>query len=1224
MLGRDRAVARSITVAQGQCAFAVLRVHTNHIHFLVIHRCGEGLSVQAEVHITGNCNAVVDRNVIGQVVVARRELVRAVIRFGSCRPAVIQRLCLCVIRQRLPHYFAVRAGVRAACAAEGVDMQVAFGEDDAVAVEPLAVAAVAVAGKGVQVGFRQGVLGGILIYALGNGEVAALGNLIRRGHADLGTGTKRTDDRDGLTSGQIDVGHVALCRVAGDVHVAGDGEGAAVHIHAAQLGFIIDDAAAVHIEGIPGIVDAAPIVPLDDTAIHIEGAGVVNAVPSVPLDGAAVHIKFAAAAGNIHAGTCSADTTTIHKESAIGFYFHAVSCTRDDDFSVARFAAIAVAEGEGGILGHIDGVTIAIPRDTVPVQAEVHITAARPRFGTRHILGQVVVARPGDSIQTGNGFPLYIGVLIVGVAARLAANGVLMRQAVVEVDIDVDAGVLHLNAVRLARVGGEIVRCAAVLRTGGNGGKLAGIYHISSHADSGFRLQTFPADGNLYKGRVDVARRIAVDAHVAGDVHVAGDGEGCVGPYATTILGFVAGDAAAGHGKCTGRIHAAAIRFILTAGCIVGNAAAGHGEFGISVHIHAAAVRGGGVAGDLAAVHGEFGPAGHIHAAAAAGHGVAGNAAAVHGERPVAAHIHAALSVAGDAAAVHGEGAIFAHRHTPAGVLLAATIFIPVGDLALAAAAVAEGKVAGSDFNDTGIISVDKGDAVAIQAKGHFVGGAPRFLDFNILRQVVAAAHYNCIQPRFRADRPPICYHVVLVAMRAGLAANGVVVVADQGERFARAVILQLVFVVVPEEVFLIFRTDILGNDLIRGLHAHADAGRSVQHSIDLDGVALAFVFSQIDIATRVARDLRRAGDREGCVGIGTHIHTAAGAAVVGDLAAAHGERAAATVREIMVSIRAADKHAAAFFSVVAADLAAAHKEAALIGDKHAAANAATFRKLVSGDLAAVHIKCAAPDKHAAGAGCVLAAGFPWVVIVDCATVHIEFGGIFSGCSICGRPAHKHAGAFPVTTVRDSAAIAVAVAEGEGDTGLNLDDRAVPVQTNAVPVEAKHRAVGGPPCAADRHILGQVVVARPGDFIQTGNGFPLYIGVLIAGVPARLAANRVVGVAAGGRLCRWCLPRGFGRLLLVRVLLVRVLLVRVLLVRLLLVRLLLIRLLLLRVLLLRLLLVRLLLVRNLLLRLLLVRNLLLRLHLVGTGSRYLRQRRRRQHGKADGNCHQQA
>ena len=330
-----------------------------------------------------------------------------------------------------------------------------------------------------------------------------------------------------------------------------------------------------------------------------------------------------------------------------------------------------------------------------------------------------------------------------------------------------------------------------------------------------------------------------------------------------------------------------------------------------------------------------------------------------------------------------------------------------------------------------------------------------------------------------------------------------------------------------------------------------------------------------------------------------------------------------------MVSIQAADKHAAAFFSVVAADLAAAHKEAALIGDKHAAAKALFVYTPVSGDLAAVHIKCAAPDKHAAGAGCVLAAGFLWVVIVDCAAVHIEYGGICSGCILCGgRLAHKHAGASPAF-VRDSAAIAIAVAKGEGDIGLNMNDRAVIGHTDAVPIEAKHRAVGGLPCAVDCHILGQVVVARPGDFIQTGNGFPLYIGVLIVGVAARLAANRVVGVAAGGRLCRWFLPRGFGRLLLVRVLLVRVLLVRVLLVRILLVRLLLIRVLLLRLLLvrlllIRLLLVRLLLVRLLLVRLLLVRNLRLRLYLVGTGSRYLRQRRRRQHGKADGNCHQQA
>ena len=523
---------------------------------------------------------------------------------------------------------------------------------------------------------------------------------------------------------------------------------------------------------------------------------------------------------------------------------------------------------------------------------------------------------------------------------------------------------------------------------------------------------------------------------------------------------------------------------------------------------------------------------------------------------------------------------------------MAATSFIPVGDLAAVAAAVAKGEGAGFDFDDTGFIVADKGDAVAIQAKGHTVGGAPRVLDFNILRQVVVARPGDLGEvgngvPRYRR-----------VFLAVYIAANGVFVVADQGERLARAVILQLVFVVVAGEAFRILLTDARGNNLICGLHTHADAGFVLQRSIDLDGVALAFVFSQIDIVTRVARDLRRAGDREGCVGTGAHVHTATFAAVAGDLAAAHGERAAATGIQIVVSIQAADKHAAAFFSVVVADLAAAHMEAALIGDKHAAAKAATFRKLVFGDLAAVHIKCAAPDKHAAGAGCVLAAGFPWVVIVDCAAVHIEYGVIFSGCSLFpyfGRLAHKHAGAFPVTTVRDSVGIsvlaAVAVAKGEGHTGLNMNDRAVIGHTDAVPVEAKHRAVGGAPCAVDRHIFGQVVVATiRGQAVNT--------------LPRCALGQGVFTVVTGVRLCRRCLTRGFGRLLLVRVLLVRVLLVRLLL--------------------LRNLLLRLLLVRILFVRLLLVRNLLLRLYLVGTGSRYLRQRRRRQHGKADGNCHQQA
>ena len=194
-------------------------------------------------------------------------------------------------------------------------MQVAFGEDDAVAVESLAVAAVA--GKGLQVGFRQGVLGGILIYALGNGEVAAIGKLLRRSHADLGTGTKRTADRDGLTSGQIDVG-----RVAGDIHLPGNDEVIAVHIHTA-------------------------VISRDGTAVHMKPLIIT------------------------HAGTVSADTTTIHNESAIVFYVHAGGF-RAGDFSVARFAAIAVAQRQRRVfpdVDHITGCTV-FQFNTVPVQAE--------------------------------------------------------------------------------------------------------------------------------------------------------------------------------------------------------------------------------------------------------------------------------------------------------------------------------------------------------------------------------------------------------------------------------------------------------------------------------------------------------------------------------------------------------------------------------------------------------------------------------------------------------------------------------------------------------------------------------------------------------------------------------------------------------------------------------------------------------------------------------------
>ena len=134
----------------------------------------DAVAVQAEHHAVRGlpCFVFGKRHIAGQVVVACGELVKALTLFGSCRPAVIQRLRLRVIGQRLPYRVAVRAVVRAALAANGVDMQVAVGEDDAVAVELLAVGAVA--GEGLQVVLCQRVF-----YAIGNGEIAVLHRMRR-------------------------------------------------------------------------------------------------------------------------------------------------------------------------------------------------------------------------------------------------------------------------------------------------------------------------------------------------------------------------------------------------------------------------------------------------------------------------------------------------------------------------------------------------------------------------------------------------------------------------------------------------------------------------------------------------------------------------------------------------------------------------------------------------------------------------------------------------------------------------------------------------------------------------------------------------------------------------------------------------------------------------------------------------------------------------------------
>ena len=204
-----------------------------------------------------------------------------------------------------------------------------------------------------------------------------------------------------------------------------------------------------------------------------------------------------------------------------------------------------------------------------------------------------------------------------------------------------------------------------------------------------------------------------------------------------------------GHGEATfaGHIHAAA-----SVGFVAGDAAAGHLEVGL--RIYAAAAIGGRVgltrfrAADGAAGHGES-AAVHIHAAAIAGGTIAGDAAAVHIEGAAAAvHIHAAASalgvlgfVAGNRAAVHIEGA-GTHIHASAG--LAACM----GDRA-DALAVGEGEAAAGHID--GIHSVCGRDFVPVETEGDIVLNLNGILRANVTAEVVSARrkYVECIVTDF-------------------------------------------------------------------------------------------------------------------------------------------------------------------------------------------------------------------------------------------------------------------------------------------------------------------------------------------------------------------------------------------------------------------------------------------------------------------------------------------
>ena len=331
-------------------------------------------------------------------------------------------------------------------------------------------------------------------------------------------------------------------------------------------------------------------------------------------DAAAVHIKCAA----------------LHHHAAAGL---ALSV---GDLAVCRLAALAVAEGEGHVLEHVDDITAAILRDFVAVQAEHRVGFRHPWNITTtiqlHIFGQVVIARGvGQSVRAvprGKVDRLAVGAAGAGTPIAAAAEVVLMRLyrrlAVVEFHVDV-AGVsvlLHLDEVSPACVGDEIAFRAAVRPAGCDGDRLARVERPAGHADLGAYVQTALTDGDeLVFVQIHVVLCLAHP--VAGNGHLSGHGKRAVAvshTHAGKIEGGILCDAAAGHGEFAAiYVDTAAIAVDPAVGISSGvflDRAAVHGKF-TAVHIHAAAVAQGFIFANAAAVHMEL-TAAHIHAGASA------------------------------------------------------------------------------------------------------------------------------------------------------------------------------------------------------------------------------------------------------------------------------------------------------------------------------------------------------------------------------------------------------------------------------------------------------------------------------------------------------------------------------------------------------------------------------------------------------------------------------
>ena len=372
-----------------------------------------------------------------------------------------------------------------------------------------------------------------------------------------------------------------------------------------------------------------------------------------------------------------------------------------------------------------------------------------------------------------------------------------------------------------------------------------------------------------------------------------------------------------------------------------------------------------------------------------------------------------------EGAAIHICAAAFRRIHS---VVLACIL---MGDFA-GAFAVGQGK---SDVlaNFNRIYVRCSRDGVAVQTQLHVVRRCPCAGKRHILGQVVVAVRRSGFQLSLGFDGRPSDI-LGMLAVRAGFAANGVLVRCAGVQNDLAALIHGIAALLIARKVLLIaslcVRADNGDGCAVRGssVCGHADFRAGLQAlCANLDGGT---TIVQIDIV----------------------LLTATVISIVSDLRIArHGK------------VLSAHKHTAALRSAVVADRAAVHVEGACC------IHTAALRSAVAGDTAAIHVEGAAVRRtHAAAAATHRVAG-------DAAAVHVE-----------GAVLHIHAAAACIGFVGDLADLiaGMAVGQGKGYAVVHGDDVLPVCAGDAVAVQAEHHAVRGLPCFVfgKRHIVGQVVV----------------------------------------------------------------------------------------------------------------------------------------------------